>query len=169
MSTTTGTTAADTKVAVRVFRIHIKASQQAVWDAVTDPEWNGRYGYKCPSNYELRPGGEYRVFANDAMKAMGAPDLIIDGEVVEADPPRRLVQTWRALFSPETAAEGFTRLIWDLDEANGVTRLTVTHEVEGAPNVEHQISGDDPNAGGGWSFILSDLKTLLETGSSFES
>jgi uncharacterized protein YndB with AHSA1/START domain len=167
MSTTVDTKA-DSKVTAKVFRIHIKASQQAVWAAITDPEWNGRYGYKCPADYELRPGGTYRVLANQAMKDSGAPDLIVDGQVLEVDPPRRLVQTWRALFSPETEAEGFTRLTFDLEELNGVTRLTITHDLGGAPVVERQVSGDEPNAGGGWSFVLSDLKTLLETGSAFE-
>jgi uncharacterized protein YndB with AHSA1/START domain len=95
--------------------------------------------------------------------------VIIDGEVIEADPPRRLVQTWRALFDPETAAEGFRRLTWEIEDGGpGISRLTVTHDVEGAPKTAAQVGGQTPDAGGGWPYILSDLKTLLETGKTME-
>jgi uncharacterized protein YndB with AHSA1/START domain len=158
-----------TSTTVQVHRVYIKAGAQAVWDAITAPEWNGRYGYQCPADYDLRPGGAYRGLSNAAMREMGAPDVIIDGEVIEADPPRRLVQTWRALFTPETTAEGFTRLTWEIDEKPaGLCRLTVTHDVTDAPLVAAQTSGEMVEAGGGWALILSDMKTLLETGESFQ-
>jgi|SRR4051794_6026343 len=152
---------------VQVHRMFIKASPQQVWDAITDPKWNDRYGYHCRSEFELRPGGAYRVLSSEEMKAMGSSDVIIDGEVLESDPPRKLVQTWRALFTPETIAEGFTRVTWEIVEQYGATRLTLTHELVNAPLTAEQTAGDLPNAGGGWPFILSDLKTMLETGSAF--
>ncbi len=149
---------------VQIHRIHIKATPEAIWQAITDPEWNGRYGYQAVSEYDLRPGGAYRVPSTPEMRQMGAPAVIVDGEVLESDPPRRLVQTWRALFTPETTAEGFTRLTWEIEGAgSGVTRLTITHELADAPITALQVSGDAPEAGGGWPYILSDLKTLLET------
>lgn len=89
----------------QVNRVYIRASPQAIWDAITTPEWTTRYGYQCPVQYELRPGGAFQAAATGPMKARGAPDVVVDGEVIEADPPRRLVQTWRALF----LGEGFTR------------------------------------------------------------
>ena len=96
------------------------------------------------------------------------PPGIVDGEVIESDPPRKLVQTWRALWEPEMMAEGFTRLTWEIEAGQGgVTTLTLTHELDGAPRVAAQAAGKVKDAGGGWSFILSDLKTLLETGKSF--
>jgi uncharacterized protein YndB with AHSA1/START domain len=155
---------------VQVHRVFIKAGAQAIWDAITDPEWNGRYGYQCPADYDLRPGGAYVGHSNAAMQAMGAPDPLIDGEVISVDPPRRLVQTWRAMFDEATTAEGFTRLTWEIEEMpnGGVCRLTVTHDVTGAPLIAAQTSGEMIEAGGGWAFILSDLKTLLETGKSFQ-
>ena len=52
----------------RVFRIYIKATPQAVWNAITDPDWNQRYGYGSPSEYELRPGGAYRALATPEMR-----------------------------------------------------------------------------------------------------
>ena len=149
----------------QVYRVDIKATPEAIWDAITSPEWNHKYGYGGRSEYDLRPGGKYQAFASEAMKAYGGPDVVVDGEVIESDPPRRLVQTWRPLWDPEMLAEGFKRLTWEIAPGEGgVTTLTVTHELERAPKTAAQVSGKIPEAGGGWSFILSDLKTLLETG-----
>jgi uncharacterized protein YndB with AHSA1/START domain len=152
----------------QVYRVFIKATPQAVWDAITQPEWAEKYGYCSRVEYALRPGGAYRGFATDPMKAHGAPDVIIVGEVLESDPPHRLVQTWHPIWDPAIAAEAMTRLTWEIEpQQGGVTRLTVTHDVAGAPLTAQMVSGDIPNAGGGWSFVLSDLKTLLETGKAF--
>ena len=95
---------AATTVTTQVFRVHIKATPERIWDAITTPEWTARYGYRGPSEYDLRPGGAFRSLANEGMKAIGAPDVVVEGEVLEVDPPRRLVQTWRMLFEPSQAA-----------------------------------------------------------------
>jgi uncharacterized protein YndB with AHSA1/START domain len=160
------TTIETTGVTVQVHRVFIRATPQAIWDAITSREWSERYGYGAPIEYDLRPGGAYRVLATDAMIAHGAPAVMIEGEVIEADPPRKLVQTWHALFDAETAAEETTRLTWEIEEERGgVSRLTVTHDVTGAPRSAVIVAGDlGKEAGGGWPFIISDLKTLLETG-----
>jgi uncharacterized protein YndB with AHSA1/START domain len=170
---TTETAAATTQV----YRVWIKASPEKIWAAITDPQWNGRYGYAAPTFYELKPGGSFHATANQGMKDFGAangfevPDTIVDGEVVEADPPRLLRQTWRMLMDPRTAAEPFTTLTYEIEPAKtqpGVCKLTVTHEVAGAPTTAEMVAGvDDAGAGGGWAWILSDLKTLLETDKSF--
>ena len=76
-------------------RIFIRVTPQAIWDAITKPEWTLRWGYGLRDEYELRPGGQYRGLANDGMIAMGMSGVIVDGEVIESDPPRRLVITWR--------------------------------------------------------------------------
>ena len=154
---------------VQVHRVYIKATPQAVWDAITSPEWNGRYAYKTTAEYELRPGGSYRVVTNAEMREHGAPEVFIDGEVLELDPPHRLVQTWHAYFSPETAAEAPGRLTWEIaEEDGGLTRLTVTHELHDSPHTLAAVANDEKLqfGGGGWDWILSDLKSLLETGSS---
>jgi uncharacterized protein YndB with AHSA1/START domain len=159
------TTTAEKSVTTQIYRVFIKAAPQAIWDAIIKPEWAERYGYGCRAEYDLRPGGAYRAFANQPMKAHGAPDVIIVGEVVEADPPRKLVQTWHPIWDPQSAAEAVTRLTWEIaEERGGVCRLTITHDVTGAPLTAMMVAGEVPNAGGGWSFVLSDLKTLLETG-----
>lgn len=99
---------------------------------------------------------------------MPVPDTIVDGEVVEADPPRRLVLTWRMLMDTTGAleAEGFSRLTYEIEAAGGATRLTVVHELPG-PLLAAMVAGENESAGagGGWPWILSDLKSLLETGS----
>ncbi len=147
-----------------VYRVHIKASPQAVWDAITKPEWIERYGYCARAEYDLRVGGKYQAFANAEMLQHGGSNVIIDGEVLEVDPPRKLVQTWRILWDPEMTAEGFGRLTWEVEASpSGITVLTITHEVDG-PKTLAVTSGAIKEAGGGWSYILSDLKTLLETG-----
>lgn len=158
-----------TGTATQVYRVYVKATPQAIWDAITQPEWQVKYGYRAATAYDLRPGGDFRGLPTDAMKEFGAPDVILDGEVIEADPPRRLVQTWHALWDPEMAAESAKRLTWEIEKGQGgVTTLTVTHELDGAPKTALTVAGDDPNAGGGWAWILSDLKTLLETGTSMQ-
>src|SRR6266568_4718102 len=106
MTTTTGETA----VITQVYRVYIKATPQAIWDAITKPEWVAKYGYGGTCEYDLRPGGAYRAFPSDDMRKASAemgfpcPDVIVDGEVVEAEPPHKLVQTWRMLMDPEAAA-----------------------------------------------------------------
>jgi uncharacterized protein YndB with AHSA1/START domain len=165
----TSSAATDTSTTTQVYRVFIKATPQAIWDAITKPEWTQRFGYGLRDEYELRRGGAYRGHANDGMIAMGMSGVIVDGEVLEADPPRRLVVTWRMAIDPSMAAEGFTRLTYEIAEGrDGVSRLSVIHDLSGTPAHAAMVAGDQqgPGAGGGWIWILSDLKSLLETGKS---
>jgi uncharacterized protein YndB with AHSA1/START domain len=160
-------TTAETKVTTQVYRVYIKAPAQTIWDAITKPEWTERYGYGGRGEYDMRPGGAFRALTSEAMRSHGAPDVAVDGEVIEADPPRKLVLTWRMVMDPTMAAEGFTRLTYEIEEGKtGVTKLTVIHDLKGAPTLAAMVAGEmEPmGAGGGWSWILSDLKTLIETG-----
>jgi uncharacterized protein YndB with AHSA1/START domain len=160
----------------QVYRVWIKASPERIWAAITDPEWNSRYAYQAPSYYELEKGGSFHTTVTAQMKEFAAangfelPETILDGEVLEAEPPRRLVQTWRMLMDPTAAAEPFTTLTYEIEDAKmqaGVCKLTVTHELTGAPATAAMVAGtEDDGAGGGWAWILSDLKTLVETGAS---
>jgi uncharacterized protein YndB with AHSA1/START domain len=157
----------ETSTTTQIYRIFIRATPQAIWDAITKPEWTQRFGYGLRDDYELRPGGKYRGYANDGMRAMGMPEVAVDGEVIEADPPRKLVTTWRMAMDPSMAAEGFTRLTYEIEEGmGGVSRLSVIHDVAGTPGHAAMVAGDrqGPGAGGGWTWILSDLKSLLESG-----
>jgi uncharacterized protein YndB with AHSA1/START domain len=170
MSETNATTPTGPPVqTVQVYRVYIKATPEAIWDAITTPEWTERYGYGGRGVFDgLRPGSSYHGYTSEVMRAVGAPDLAIDGEVIEADPPRLLVQTWRMVMDETMTSEGFTRLTYEIEPVEGsATRLTVTHDLTGAPTLQLLMSGgmESGGAGGGWSWVLSDLKSLLETGS----
>jgi len=162
------TTKTESETTVQVYRVYIKATPQAIWDAITKPEWTRKYGYQAAAEYDLRPGGMFRSVASEEFQAMGMPEVVVDGEVIEADPPRKLVQTWRFLWDEQVAGEGPTRVTFDITEDDGgYSRLTVTHQLENAPATAAWLAGSDARlqeGGGGWSWVLSDLKTLLETG-----
>jgi uncharacterized protein YndB with AHSA1/START domain len=170
MTTTTQTST------TQVYRVYIKATAEAIWEAITKPEWTERYGYTGLVDYDLRPGGAYKVRATGTFRAASEaqgfelPEVIIEGEVLEADPPRKLVTTFHMLMDPAVAAEGVTRITHEIKEGeNGVCTLTLTHELEGAPKLAGIVGGESETqgAGGGHAWVLSDLKTLLETGKSF--
>jgi uncharacterized protein YndB with AHSA1/START domain len=168
MTTMTETETANI-VTTQVYRVYIKATPEAIWEAITSPEWSARYGYGGRVEYDLRPGGPFLAYTSAEMRAQGAPDLAIDGEVVEVDPPHKLVQTWRMLMDDDMAGEGFTRLTYEITPSpDGSTRLTIIHDLTGAPRLQVLLAGgmEDQGAGGGWSWVLSDLKTLLESGTS---
>ena len=148
-----------------VYRIWIKATPKRIWRALTDPQELGGYGYGGRFEVDIRAGGEYRVGATDQMLQAGAPELMVDGEYLEVEEPRRLVQTWHALFDEQMTVEPPTRLTYELEPGKGgVTTLTLTHQVDGAPLAAGITSGAVAEAGGGLPWVLSDLKTLLETG-----
>ena len=160
----------------QVYRVYIRTTPEAVWDAITKPEWTARYGYTGYVDYDLRPGGHYKVRATEQFRAEAhaqgnsLPEVIIEGEVLEADPPRKLVTTFRMLMDARTAAEPVTRITHEIKETgNGVCSLTLVHELEGASILAPLLAGEwaDQGAGGGHAWVLSDLKTLLETGKSF--
>ncbi len=153
----------------QVYRVYIKASPQMVWDAITKPEWTERYGYGGSADFDLRPGGRAIGRRGPSMEGIpGVPEIMVDGEILEVDPPNKLVQSWRMVMDPTMKAEGFTRLTYEIaDTGDGVTRVTVIHELEGAPSLASMVAGEleSGGAGGGWAWILSDLKSLLESGS----
>jgi uncharacterized protein YndB with AHSA1/START domain len=157
----------------QVYRVYIKATPEAIWDAITKTEWTERYGYTGVVNFDLRPGGAYIVHATEGFRAgaeaQGAqlPDVIIDGEVLEADQPRKLVHTFNMHMDPAMEEEPPTRITYEIvDLGNGSCSLTLTHELEGAPRLAAIVSGaaEAEGAGGGHAWVLSDLKSLLETG-----
>jgi uncharacterized protein YndB with AHSA1/START domain len=143
------------KSTVHIHQIYIKAEPGVIWDALTSPEWNGRYGYRGISHYELKQ-----------MRSFGLPEVIIDGEVIEVRPPFKLVQTYRFLFNDEHRAEGFSRITFEIEPTPaGFCRVTITHDTTGLPMMSRATQTNfSQDGGGGWDWILSDLKSLLETG-----
>ena len=135
----------------RTYRIWVDASPEQVWDALTNPATIAKYGY----------GGE---IDGNTHSIGGQP--MVELETLEADEPRRLVQRWRAIWDEAIAAEPASTLTYEIEPAGGgVTKLTLRHEVGDAPLTIAITSGDVAEAGGGFAWTLSDLKTLLERGS----
>ena len=131
----------------QVYEIFIRATPDAIWQAITRPEFTQKYFFGSHVTVDAE---SYRGL--DA----GGGELVI-GPVFEFEPPHRLVHGWRALYDPETATEDESRVTWEIEPRDGgLTYLTVTHD---------QLP-QDANAElyGGWPMILSGLKTLLETG-----
>jgi uncharacterized protein YndB with AHSA1/START domain len=134
----------------KVFEIYIRTSPQRLWEAITDPEIRAKYNFGAAPRTDWQPGSAIEVTADKAGFVLG------DGEVVEADPPRRLVHTMRALWSEEVRSEGFSRVTWEIEAVGDSCRLLVVHDElrDGAPG----------EIWGGWPMILSGLKTWLECG-----
>jgi uncharacterized protein YndB with AHSA1/START domain len=151
----------------QVYRLYIHATPEAVWEAIVDPDLTARYGYRVRCAYDLRPGAAFMGFPSEEMRRLGVPNATVDGVVLEVEPPRRFVHTWRMLITPDLASEGFTRVTWEIDGGRfGVTRLTLTHDLTAAPTVALMASGamEDEGGGGGWNWVLSGLKTFVESG-----
>jgi uncharacterized protein YndB with AHSA1/START domain len=116
------TITADASSTTQVDRIYIRATPQAIRDGLTRSEWTERYGHAGLVDYDLRPGGAFKVRATEPFMAASAaqgndpPEVIIDGEAMEADPPRRLVTTFRMLMDPDVAAEPATRITDEIRE-----------------------------------------------------
>ncbi|HSJ18340.1 MAG TPA: SRPBCC family protein, partial [Solirubrobacterales bacterium] len=133
-----------------VFEIFIKTTPEHLWEAITDPEQRAKYSFGVETHSDWTPGSEYKA------SVPGVID-IAEGENVEVDPPRRLVQTFTALWSDEVKSEGASRVTWEIEPVgNDSCRLTVVHD--------ELREGANPEIYGGWPQILSGLKTLLETG-----
>jgi uncharacterized protein YndB with AHSA1/START domain len=138
----------------QVYVILIKATPEAVWEAITDPRFVAQYFHDSRLDVELRPGGAYRSFSPDRST------LWVEAEVIEVDPPHKFVHGWRSLYNPESAHEPESRVTWEIeDQGSGVSKLTVIHDrLEHSPVTAISVSGV------GWMSVLSGLKTLLETG-----
>ena len=133
-----------------VFEIYIKTSPERLWEAITDGEMRKRYSFGVGVESDWTPGSEYRA------AVPGVVD-ISSGENVEVDPPRRLVQTFKAHWSEAVESEGTSRVTWEIEPVGEDScRLAVTHDQLGAEA--------NSELWGGWPMILSGLKTLLETG-----
>jgi len=131
--------------------VDIRATPEAVWRAITETDCTLRYYYDSAIESTFEPGAPYRMTTDG--------ELQIEGSILVADPPRRLVQTFHGVWDDGMAADAATTVTWEIEEAQpGVCRLTLVHDglVAGSTTLE-QVSG-------GWPFILSGLKTLLETG-----
>jgi uncharacterized protein YndB with AHSA1/START domain len=131
----------------QVYSVFIRATPEQVWDAITKAEFTQQYFFGA------------RIEVRDGRRFSAIGDTEWDEEVLEADPPRKLVHGWTSAYDPEAAAEEPSRVTWEIEpQDGGVTKLTVVHDqLEGAPKTAESVAG-------GWMYVLSGLKTLLETG-----
>jgi uncharacterized protein YndB with AHSA1/START domain len=133
----------------KVFEIYIKTTPERLWEAITTPEMRAKYSFGVETHSDWTNGSGYTA------AVPGVIDIAA-GENLEVDPPRRLVQSFTALWSDEVKAEGTSRVTWDIEQIEDSCRLTVTHD--------QLREGANDELYGGWPMILSGLKTLLETG-----
>ncbi len=138
----------------KVYEIYIKTTPERLWRAITDPELRAKYSFGVGVHSDWTQGSKYHALVP---KSDDFPGLdIAEGENVEVDPPRRLVQTFRALWDDDVRNEGTSRVTWDIEQVGDSCCLIVTHD---------QLRADaNSQLYGGWPMILSGLKTLLETG-----
>jgi len=134
----------------KVYEIYIRTTPERLWHAITDSETRAKFNFGAKIHSDWKKGSKYKLDAGD-----GAVDLG-EGEVLEADPPRRLVHTVRALWSDEVKSEGFSRVTWEIEPVADSCRLRLTHD-ELRETANEQLYG-------GWPMVLSGLKTWLETG-----
>jgi uncharacterized protein YndB with AHSA1/START domain len=144
------TTMTETALATQVYQVFIKATPEQIWDAITKPAFTARYFHGArvenTATRHTASGPEGQVWGDEA--------------TIEFDPPRRLVHGWRSLYDAELAEEPESRVTWEIESHDGgVCSLTVVHDgLEGSPRTAQSVSG------AGWMYLLSGLKTLLETG-----
>jgi uncharacterized protein YndB with AHSA1/START domain len=134
----------------KVFEIYIKTTPERLWEAITDPKLRAKYNFGVGVESDWTPGSSY------VATHPNSPTPISAGENLEVDPPRRLVQSFKALWGEDVEAEGTSRVTWEIEQVADSCRLTVTHD--------ELREGANDQLYGGWPMILSGLKTLLETG-----
>jgi uncharacterized protein YndB with AHSA1/START domain len=134
----------------KVFEIYIKTTPERLWEAITDPEIRSKYNFGTRITSDFTRGSRYQQTHPSARALIG------EGENLEVDPPRRLVQSMRALWDEDVKKEGTSRVTWEIEKVGDSCRLTVTHD--------QLREGANEELYGGWPMILSGLKTWLETG-----
>lgn len=134
----------------KVFEIYIRTTPERLWEAITDPEIRAKYNFGVHVNSDWKPGSRIDTGHPNAPAPLG------EGEVLESDPPKRLVHTMTALWSDEVKGEGASRVTWEIEPVEDSCRLTLTHD--------QLRDGANPELYGGWPMILSGLKTWLESG-----
>jgi uncharacterized protein YndB with AHSA1/START domain len=134
----------------KVFEIYIKTTPERLWQAITDSELRARYNFGMGVSSDWTPGSHYE--ASHAAAHM----TLCEGENLEVEPPRRLVQSFNALWGEGVRAEPTSRVTWEIEQVEDSCRLRVIHD--------QLQDGANEELFGGWPMILSGLKTLLETG-----
>jgi uncharacterized protein YndB with AHSA1/START domain len=134
---------------------YIRTTPEKLWQALLDPEFTRQYWCETYQESEWKPGASWRIMAPDGRVGDS-------GEILEFDPHRKLVLTWRNELFPDVRAEGHSRLTYELEKVGESVKLTLIHEIDKPDSkLIESLSG-------GWPHILASLKSLLETGESLE-
>ena len=134
-----------------VYVTYIRTTPQKLWDALTSPEFQKKYWFNMHQESTWKAGASWKMLFEDGRVADA-------GEILESDPPRRLVIKWRNEFRPELTAEGWSRCVYEIEQDGDTVKLTITH------SIEKERAKLIEAVAGGWPKILSSLKTYLETG-----
>ncbi|RYD34654.1 MAG: ATPase [Verrucomicrobiaceae bacterium] len=134
-----------------VYATYILTTPEKLWEALTQPEFTRQFFFATVQESEWKAGSSWKMTAPDGT-------LVDSGEVVEIDPPKRLVLKWRNEFKPELKEEGYSRMTYELEPQGELVKLTVIHEMDRGQSKFIQAVSN------GWPLILSGLKSLLETG-----
>jgi uncharacterized protein YndB with AHSA1/START domain len=135
-----------------VYVTYIRTTPEQLWAALTSPDFMKKFWFGMHHETDWKAGSSWRLVFPDGRIADA-------GEIVEIDPPRRLVLKWRNEFRPELKSEGYSRCTVELEPLAGAVKLTITHVMDRAESKFIEV------VSGGWPRILSNLKSLLETGS----
>ncbi|MEO8029651.1 MAG: SRPBCC family protein [Gemmatimonadota bacterium] len=134
-----------------VYVTYIRTTQERLWDALTTPEFIRQYWFGVTITSDFRKGSPWKLELPDGT-------LGDSGQILESDPPRRLVIKWRNEWKPELKDEGYSRCVMELEPSGEAVKLTITHGIEsGQGKFIEAVSG-------GWPKVLSNLKSLLESG-----
>lgn len=138
-----------------VYVTYIRTTPEKLWNALIKPEFTRQFWAECWQDSEWKPGSSWKLMIPDGRVGDS-------GEIIEIEPHRRLVVSWRNEFRPELREEGYSRLSYELEPLGETVKLTVTHRMDrpGSKLIEAVSTG--------WPHILSSLKSLLETGESLE-
>src|SRR5688572_18570105 len=134
-----------------VFQVYIRTTPERLWQAITDPTFTERYFFQTRVDTTWRSGEQLRYWSRDGQ-------LAVEGEVLEAEPPRRLVTTWAFRHDPEVANDPPSRVTWEIEQLGDTCKLTLVHDEFAfeTPTFHSVVQG--------WPLVLSSLKSLLETG-----
>ncbi len=140
----------EAKMMEKVFEIYIKTTPEKLWEAITSKEMRAKYTFGMEVSSDWKKGSRYEG------RGWQSPAPILEGENLEVDPPRKLVQSFHALWGEDVEREGTSRVTWEIEPVGDSCKLTVTHD--------QLREGANAQLYGGWPMVLSGLKTLIETG-----
>jgi len=134
-----------------VYVTFIRTTPAKLWEALTDPQFIRQYWFNTTVTSDWKKGSSWKMVSSDG-------SLTDSGEILEIDPPRRMVIRWLNEWKPELKAEGLSRCTIELAPVDKAVKLTITHEID-RPDSKLITA-----VSGGWPRILSNLKSLIETG-----